>query len=614
MAPRRARASARSSRTEPAPSTQANVDPPKAAAAPASPRPQTTPSTDRPPTPPEAKLPLQQSDTDCLTNPAGAEPPLPHAESARPAAMPGLLVTAVDDNSSLAQAGLRPGDRIVAIDGLLPRDVIDLQLELPAARRVTLERRGHSAGPAARPIVVSDEPDGAPQDAIELRPHDGGATCEDRPPSLRFDIQPPADGMFEPAALQLAEAVPGGIRECNNHCEFCFIRGLPKGLRPTLYVFDDDYRYSFLLGNFLPLTNLDAADWARIGFQRLSPLNVSVHATDPAMRRRMLNNRHAPDILPQIDRLGRLGIQINAQVVLCAGLNDGAVLEQTIDELARRYPTVHSLSVVPVGLTAFSKVNNIRRPSTVEAAEALTAIERRSAALRQRLGVGFVYGSDELYVLAGRSELPPAEAYDGFPVLTNGVGLLRSMVDTWDRLLAQHRARPARTRRARTRHAATEADRARGSRGSQQRGRPEEACEAEPTPADAAEPSHPNVDPERKRKVVLVTGRLAAPALEHIAAAWAQHAGWRPTVRVVDNGFFGDAVTVSGLLTGQDLIRTLAALPSDVEDVVLPSGAFGFDGQATLDGVSAEAVGAAHPGRVHLAASPAELLAIFTTR
>ena len=110
-----------------------------------------------------------------------------------------------------------------------------------------------------------------------------------------------------PSALTLDEAVPGGIRECNNHCEFCFIRGLPSGLRPSLYVFDDDYRYSFLWGNFLTLTNLDEADWARIGYQRLSPLNVSVHATDPDVRRRLLNNRHAPDILPQLARLARPG-------------------------------------------------------------------------------------------------------------------------------------------------------------------------------------------------------------------------------------------------------------------------------------------------------------------
>src|SRR5262245_15405783 len=166
--------------------------------------------------------------------------------------MPGLLVASVDANSDLDAAGLRAGDCILAIDGLTPRDIIDVQLELPGARRLHVER------------------DGLPLE-LEL----GGA-------------------VVDTGVLALADPVPGGIRECNNHCEFCFIRGLPRGLRPTLYVFDDDYRYSFLWGNFLTLTTLSESDWARIGYQRLSPLNVSVHATQPEVRRRLLSNRHAP--------------------------------------------------------------------------------------------------------------------------------------------------------------------------------------------------------------------------------------------------------------------------------------------------------------------------------
>src|SRR5947207_4537516 len=184
------------------------------------------------------------------------------------------------------------------MDSLVPRDVIDLQLELPTAGSVLVER-----GNGER--VVS-------------------------PPS-ELDLTP-------------LEPIPGGVRECNNHCEFCFIRGLPAGLRPTLYVFDDDYRYSFLWGNFLTLTNLAEADWARIGYQRLSPLNVSVHATDDAVRRKMLNNRHAPAILPQLRRLGAMGIEINTQIVLCAGLNDGPVLARSLTDLSALYPGVRSIS------------------------------------------------------------------------------------------------------------------------------------------------------------------------------------------------------------------------------------------------------------------------------
>ncbi len=407
------------------------------------------------------------------------------------------------------------GDRLLAIDGLAPRDVIDLQLELPTARTVTLEKANGERITLEAPFTLD---------------------------------------------LTVAEPVPGGVRECNNHCEFCFIRGLPGGLRPTLYVFDDDYRYSFLWGNFLTLTNLEEADWARIGYQRLSPLNVSVHATEDGVRHKLLNNRHAPAILPQLRRLGSMGIEVHTQIVLCAGLNDGPVLAQSMADLWSLYPTVRSVSVVPVGLTRYSRVQNIRRPTPDEATTALGLIEHAQEQFKRDAGRRFVYASDELYLLAGRQELPPAECYDGFPVLSNGVGLLRSMLDDWRALLSRHRTRV----------------------------------------------------PERP--VVWLTGRLAAPALERMADAWREHVGWRPTVQVVHNRFFGDQVSVSGLLSGADLMGALEALSPEFEDVVLPRSAFGFDGQHTLDGVPAERVGAAHPGRVHLASTPDELLSILSGR
>jgi putative radical SAM enzyme (TIGR03279 family) len=425
----------------------------------------------------------------------------------------GLTVKAVEADSALAAAGLQQGDVILAVDSLVPRDVIDLQTDLAGAKSLTVQR-----GPQRRQLEVE------------------AASAE---------------------GLVLEDPVPGGIRTCNNHCEFCFIRGLPSGLRPTLYIFDDDYRYSFLWGNFLTLTNLEESDWERIGFQRLSPLNVSVHATDPAVRRQLLNNRQAPEILPQLRRLAGMGIQVNAQVVLCAGINDGKVLEATVHDLAELYPAVRSLSVVPVGLTRFSRVRNIRRPTHQEAAAALIACEQWQTAFRSRSGVGFVYPSDELYMLAGRAEVPPASAYDGFPALANGVGMLRGMLDEWERLLSRRRKSP----------------------------------------------------PERN--VAWLTGALARPALDRMADRWASFAGWRPVVHCVDNRFFGEGVSVSGLLAGADLVAALRQLPDDVDDVVIPRTAFGFDGRETLDGVAAEAVGAAHPGRVHLASTPRELLEIL---
>ena len=409
----------------------------------------------------------------------------------------------------------------MAIGGLVPRDLIDLQLDLPDADSVVVER------------------------------------LDGRRVELRRDL---AATDLDPSALTLVEAMPPGVRECNNHCEFCFIRGLPVGLRQSLYVFDDDYRYSFVWGNFLTLTNLDAADWARIGYQRLSPLNVSVHATDVDVRRKMLNNRHSPPILPQLERLKSLGIQVNAQVVLCAGLNDGDVLERTIADLAGLYPGVGSLSIVPVGLTRYSRVSqHIRRPTPAEAACAVEQCERWQATLRARLGIGFVYASDELYVLAGRDDVPPAAAYDDFPVLTNGVGLLRSMLDEWQRLLDSCR----------------------------------QALEA----TGGASPGSPVGSPRRRSNAWPLPGRRT-PAGSRESSSSTTPISARTSPR-------------PGCSSGADLIRALHALGADVHDVVLPSGPFGFDGRATLDGVSAEDVGSAHSARVHLASTPQELLAIL---
>src|SRR5262249_4365658 len=253
----------------------------------------------------------------------------------------------------------------------------------------------------------------------------------------------------------------------------------------------------------------------------LAHWNVWVQGTEAGVRRRRLNNRQAPPILPQLERLAGLGIRVNAQVVLCAGINDGDRLEQTIADLSRLYPTVHSLSVVPVGLTRYSRTRNIRRPSPVEAEAAVQTCERWQMALRPRLDVGFVYPSDELYLLAGRTEMPSAAAYDGFPVLSNGVGMLRGMLDAWQRLLA-------------------------GRRGS--------------------------AAPSTARRVAWVTGRLAAPALEQMADECQVYAGWRPLVVVVDNEFFGEQVTGSGLLSGADLARGVRALPQAIDYVRMPAG------------------------------------------
>jgi putative radical SAM enzyme (TIGR03279 family) len=343
--------------------------------------------------------------------------------------------------------------------------------------------------------------------------------------TLRVQKDPSAElGLeFEPPVFE-------GIRECNNHCEFCFIRGLPPGLRPSLYVFDDDYRYSFLYGNFLTLTNLDESDWERIAYQKLSPLYVSVHATDLGVRRRLLVNPRAPDILAQLDRLATAGVRVHCQIVLCAGINDGSALDRSLRDLSQRYPGVQSVAIVPVGLTRFSQTRNIRRPTREEACAALRCIREHAQRMRAAHGVGFCYGSDELYLLADR-QLPGTSAYDDFPQLQNGVGLLRLMLGAWSAI---------------RRHVPSALD----------------------TP----------------RRVGWLCGRAVEPAMRRMAADLERVRGLTVDVVVVRNEFFGEGVTVSGLLAGQDL---LAALRSGAWDrAIVPRGAFGFEGTQTLDGVS----------------------------
>lgn len=444
---------------------------------------------------------------------ADAPPIEPRLEPARQVApRPGGEIARVGAGSPAERAGLRPGDWLVALNGLVTRDVIDYAYEAAGPELELLVERG---GRRERVFVVK-EPD------QEL--------------GLEFTLP-----VFE------------GIRECNNRCEFCFIRGLPRGLRRTLYIRDDDYRYSFLFGNFVTLTNLDEADWQRIGFQHLSPLHVSVHATDADVRRQMLSNPAAPEILPQLDRLARLGVEVKAQVVLCPGANDGDVLERTVRDLGERAGApVDSVAVVPVGLTRYSRAHGLR---TATADEAKALVRRASAwqrEFRRAVGRDFVYLSDELYLLAGRP-FPSAGRYDGFRQLENGVGLTRMLLEHWRR---ESGRRPS------------------------------------------------AVDPPRA--VIWVCGRAAAPALRAMAADLRAVARLEVAVLEVGNDFFGGGVSVSGLLAGRDVAAALAEAPGEL--AILPRSAFGFEGRQTLDGWTPEAIAEASAKRVRLGGGAADLL------
>jgi putative radical SAM enzyme (TIGR03279 family) len=402
----------------------------------------------------------------------------------------GVVVAAVTARTPAARAGLRPGDRIVAANGQTLRDAIDFQFQAADDRLELLVEREQALLP---PV------------ALRRRGPDLGLT--------------------------LAAPTPGEIATCANKCVFCFIHQLPRGLRKSLYVKDDDYRLSFLHGNYITLSDLDDAALDRIVEQRLSPLYVSVHATDPELRHRLLGNpRHPADILPRMERLAKAGIRMHAQIVLCPGLNDGAHLGRTIAELAPLHPHVATTAIVPVGLTRHRERLPALRPLTAGEARVLAATAGAwQADFLGTLGTRFVFLSDEIYLLAG-PEVPPADAYEGFPVLEDGIGLVRRFEDEFAAALR----RPARASGRRTPRACTLATR------------------------------------PIARSVTIVTGEMYAPRMAALVAPL-DTAGARMRVAAVPNELLGRGIGVAGLLGGRDIQRHLSGLGRLGDAVLVPS-------------------------------------------
>jgi putative radical SAM enzyme (TIGR03279 family) len=292
-----------------------------------------------------------------------------------------IKVTAVEPESIAEEMGLRPGTELLSVNGRVLEDFLDWEF-LTAEEQFLLHVR---------------QPDG---DEIE------------------FDVERP---LGQPLGVSLE---PARIRRCANRCDFCFVDGLPDGLREVLYIRDDDYRLSFRYGNFATLTNLKPHDVERIIEYRLSPLYVSVHATDPTIRRYLLRNPTAPEIIPQLRGFADHGIEFHTQIVMSPGVNDGSVLQQTLADLYDFGPAVLGCSVVPVGLTEYSKHHLVREPTAGECRAAIALVEERAAIALAERGRHWAFGADELYLRAG-VELPPAEIYDDFDQVENGVGSVR---------------------------------------------------------------------------------------------------------------------------------------------------------------------------------------------
>jgi putative radical SAM enzyme (TIGR03279 family) len=374
-------------------------------------------------------------------------------------------IVAVAEGSRSHILGIKPGDRLLSINRQPLRDVLDYRfLAAEEELLLELEREGKS-------LQLTMTKEWAEDPGIEFS-------------SFTFD----------------------GIRRCNNRCFFCYVDGLPPEARPSLRIKDDDYRHSFLFGNFITLTNLRREDWWRLAEQRLSPLYVSIHTTDPELRRQMLGNPRAPDIREQLRRLERLRIRVHGQVVLCPGANDGETLARTVADLAALYPTVQSLAVVPVGITRYhpGKLPQVDRRLAQAVVERAGSWQREH---RRRLGVSFVYLADELYFLAG-AELPSARSYDGFPQYQNGVGMTRMLLEEWERVKRGRKL----TRQRRW---------------------------------------------DRGLRLTLVCGALISPILSPIISELNALGELSLRLVPVENRFFGSTVTVSGLLAGRDVIQAL---------------------------------------------------------
>ncbi len=427
-------------------------------------------------------------------------------------------VVAVAPGSPADRAGVLPGDQLVALDGQLPRDIIEYHL-------------------------LTD------QESLALEVSRGG---------IELSLQVEREG-GEPLGMEVDAALFDQVRTCDNHCEFCFIHQLPKGLRKSLYVRDDDYRLSFLYGNFTTLTRFTEADLERVLTEGLSPLFVSVHATDPEVRARMLRNRRGATSLRWLRALLDGGVEVHGQVVVCPGVNDGDILESTMAGVLDEYPELASVACVPLGVSRFNHEGSMRPHTGAEARAAVDLVEEWQEIFWACVGRRLVYASDEYYLLADRP-FPALETYGAVAQHDNGVGMARAFEAAFSGGTGPEDE---------------------GEKGPSGFFRSVEGAPALGYRAPRA-PGTVTFRPRRGAGVTVLTGEYGARVLRPLVSSLPGDV----EVVAVPNEFFGGNIGVAGLLTGADLSTVLARLPEGrrylVPDSCLSGGRF-LDGTALED-------------------------------
>lgn len=411
----------------------------------------------------------------------------------------GHLIKKILPGSIAEEFELAPGDRLISINGHEIEDIFDYQFY---AEDTYIE-------------ILIEKPDGE-QWILEVDKE------EDEDLGIEFD-----NGLMDE------------YRSCHNKCIFCFIDQMPKGMRDTLYFKDDDSRLSFLQGNYVTLTNMSEHDLDRIIQYHLSPINISFQTMNPELRCKMLNNRFAGEALKKVDRLNEAGIEMNGQIVLCKGVNDGEELAFSIREMMRYIPNLQSVSVVPVGLSKYRDGLFPLEPFTREdAREVLSTIHHYQNESYQKYGNHFIHASDEWYILAGE-ELPQEENYDGYLQLENGVGMMRLLLNEFEEAVKELQEKIS-------------------------------ADDLDFVP----------------REISMATARLAYPFIRDMAARMMEMVpGLMIHVYEIRNDFFGEMITVSGLLTGQDLIAQLTGRELG-EALYLPQNVLRSGEEVFLDDVT----------------------------